>query len=164
MLSLSLRAGERRPAGPLPHLHRAAVVPASREETFAFFADAVNLERLTPPWLNFSILTPTPIAMEEGTIIDYRVLLRGVPMAWRSRIDVWEPGVRFVDREVVGPYLWWRHEHRFEPVEGGTRVVDDVEYLPRAQMLAGWFVQRELKRIFDYRRQALQALFPNRTS
>src|SRR3954470_23735571 len=124
-----LDAGER-PTAPLLHLRRAAVVPASLDETFAFFAEAANLERLTPPWLNFRTHTPLPIAMGEGTTIDYRVRLRGLPMPWRSRIDVWEPGARFVDRQIIGPYRWWRHEHRFEAVPGGTRVADHVEYLP----------------------------------
>src|SRR4051812_37502925 len=110
-----LNAGER-PTAPLLHLHRAAVVPATLDETFAFFADAANLQRLTPPWLHFTIRTPLPIAMREGTTIDYRVWLRGLPMPWRSRIDAWEPGVCFVDRQIVGPYRWWRHEHRFEAV------------------------------------------------
>lgn len=157
-----LLAANERPEGPLPHIHRAAVVPASVEDTFAFFSDATNLERLTPPWLRFSISTPSPIVMREGTVIDYRISLRSLPMRWQSRIDVWEPGVCFVDRQIAGPYLWWRHEHRFERVAGGTLVVDHVEYLPRLRLLSRRLVRRDLARIFDYRRESLQRIFAHR--
>ena len=153
-----LAAGER-PSEPLLHVHRAAVVPATLEQAFAFFAEAANLERLTPPWLRFRIQTPPPIVMREGTEIDYRISLRGLPLPWRSRIDVWEPGVRFVDRQVVGPYRWWRHEHRLERVAGGTRVTDDVEYLPRLRLFSRRLVERDLGRIFDYRQDALTRIF-----
>ena len=154
-----LLGAHERPEGPLPHIHRAAVVPASLEETFAFFSDAANLERLTPSWLAFRIRTPLPIVMREGAIIDYRISLRGLPLPWRSRIEVWEPGVRFVDRQIVGPYRWWRHEHRFTRVDGGTLVVDDIEYLPRMRTLSRRFVERDLMRIFDYRYASLQKIF-----
>ena len=101
-------------------LYRETIVTASLPDTFAFFADASNLGPLTPPWLNFTILTSMPIMMRAGVEIDYLVSVYGVPIPWRSRIDVWEPGVRFVDRQTVGPYRWWRHEHRFEPTSNGT--------------------------------------------
>lgn len=133
-------------------------MPLGLDETFAFFSDAGNLERLTPPWLNFKILTPRPIAMREGTLIDYRIVLYGIPIPWRTRIDVWEPGVRFVDRQLSGPYLWWHHEHRFDAVEGGTRVTDHVEYLPRMRWVSRGLVRRDVERIFGYRQEILPAL------
>ena len=150
-----------RPTRPLRHvatLHRETTVPLPLADTFAFFADAANLERMTPPWLNFRIITPAPVAMSEGTIIDYRIVLYGVPIRWTTRIDVWEPGVRFVDRQLAGPYLWWHHEHRFEAISGGTRVIDHVEYLPRARWISGAFVRRDVERIFSYRQQILPRL------
>src|SRR5689334_9596131 len=119
----------------LLHLHTETVVAAGLAETFAFFADAWNLQRITPPWLLFRILTPRGVEMREGTLLDYRIRLHGIPIPWRTRIDVWEPGVRFVDRQVRGPYRRWHHEHRFEAVAGGTRVVDHVEYLPPVRWL-----------------------------
>jgi ligand-binding SRPBCC domain-containing protein len=164
VLVSALTTADERPSGPLLHVERAAVVPASLEETFGFFADAANLQRLTPPWLRFSIRTPLPVTMREGAVIDYRIWLRGLPMPWRSRIDVWEPGVRFIDRQLVGPYVWWSHEHRFERAAGGTRVTDHVEYLPRLRMFSRRLVERDLARIFDYRQQALRELFSRRTS
>ena len=141
------------------HLHRDIVVSAPLSETFGFFANAANLQRLTPPWLDFSILTPMPIRMLVGLEIAYRIRLYGMPIPWRSRIDVWEPGVRFVDRQIVGPYRWWRHEHRFEAVAGGTRVIDHVEYAPRVGWLSAGFVRRDVGRIFDYRGDALRRIF-----
>jgi ligand-binding SRPBCC domain-containing protein len=140
-------------------LDRTIVVPASLGETFAFFADAANLQRLTPAWLHFRILTPMPVEMRAGLEIAYRISLYGLPLPWRSRIDEWEPGVRFVDRQLVGPYRWWRHEHRFETVRGGTRVIDHVDYAPRIGWLSGGIVRRDLRRIFDYRREVLRRIF-----
>ena len=141
------------------HLHKDATVPASLPETFAFFSDASNLERLTPAWLNFRIRTPLPLQMREGLVIEYQIVLYGVPIPWTTRIDVWEPGVRFVDRQLRGPYRWWRHEHRFERVAAGTRVVDDVEFLPRLAWLTGRKVRGDVERIFDYRERALTTIF-----
>jgi ligand-binding SRPBCC domain-containing protein len=153
-LAADTRAPER-----IEHVHRDAIVSASIDETFAFFAAAANLQRITPPWLHFSIQTPAPIQMRVAAEISYRLRLHGLPMPWRSRIDVWQPGVRFVDREIVGPYRWWRHEHRFEAVADGTRVVDHVEYAPRRGWLSGALVRRDLQRIFNYRQEALRRIF-----
>ena len=139
-------------------LHRETTVPASLEDTFAFFADAGNLQRLTPPWLHFAIHTSMPMVMRKGAAIDYRIRVHGITIPWRSIIDVWEPGVRFVDRQTNGPYRWWRHEHQFETVSEGTRVIDHVEYLPRASWLSAAFVRRDLDRIFSYRQEALRDL------
>jgi ligand-binding SRPBCC domain-containing protein len=143
----------------LVHLHREAIVPASLADTFAFFTAASNLERLTPPWLNFRIKTPMPIVMAEGVEIEYLIVLHGWPIPWRSRIDVWEPGVRFVDRQVRGPYRWWRHEHGFQAVSGGTRVSDTVEFVPRFHWLTGTLVRRDVERIFAHRQVMLQRQF-----
>lgn len=157
-----------RPAGVLAEVHAETLVPAPLDQTFAFFADAANLEKLTPPWLNFRIRTPLPIAMRAGAEIDYRIVLHGWPIPWRSRIDVWEPGRRFVDRQIVGPYRWWHHEHRFEAAGGGTRVIDHVEFKPRLALVTGRLVRRDVERIFAYRQQTLASVFgagaPERTS
>jgi ligand-binding SRPBCC domain-containing protein len=157
------RAGAR-PARGISTLHEETIVPASLDETFTFFADAANLERLTPPWLNFRIRTPMPITMAEGLEIEYRIVLHGLPIPWLTRIDVWEPGVRFVDRQVRGPYRWWHHEHRFEAVAGGTRVIDHVEFVPRARVISGPMVRRDVGRIFAFRRRELPRLFADRLS
>jgi ligand-binding SRPBCC domain-containing protein len=159
MPAFPLRAAEKRPAEPLLHVHRAAVVHASLEDTFAFFSDAANLQQLTPPWLRFTICTPLPITMREGTEIEYRIRVRGIPIPWRTRVDVWEPGVRFVDRQIFGPYVWWRHEHLFQRVPAGTFVLDLVDFLPRAGWVSRRLVERDVARIFDYRADALQRVF-----
>jgi len=149
-----LTAGAR-PGRGLLELRSESILAVPVDDAFAFFADAWNLERITPPWLNFRIRTRRPIEMREGTLLDYRIHLHGVPIPWRTRIDVWESGVRFVDRQVLGPYRWWRHEHRFEATAGGTRVIDHVEYLPRVAWLSHRWVQHDVERIFAYRREAL---------
>ncbi len=143
----------------LESLERVTRLPATLDDTFAFFADAANLERLTPPWLKFRILTSLPMEMRTGAEIAYRITVHGVPLPWRSRIDAWEPGVRFVDRQIVGPYRWWHHEHRFFPVPDGTLVVDRVTYRARARWASAAFVRRDLARIFDYRRDTMLRLF-----
>jgi ligand-binding SRPBCC domain-containing protein len=152
-------AADARPPHKVERLHRECVVPASLDRAFAFFADAANLQQMTPPWLHFSILTPMPVEMRAGLEIAYRINLYGLPMPWQSRIDVWEPGVSFVDRQLVGPYRWWRHEHRFEVVRDGTRVIDQVDYAPRVVRLSGALVRRDLQRIFAYRHEVLRRIF-----
>lgn len=152
-----LTAGDR-PASGLRNIHTETVVHADLDTTFAFFSDAANLERLTPPWINFRILSPLPIAMREGATIDYHIVLYGLPIPWRTRIDVWEPGRRFVDRQIAGPYRWWRHEHRFESHPEGTRVIDDVEYAPRFAALSARLVARDVGRIFAFRQRVLASL------
>lgn len=143
------------------HLFRETCVAAPLAATFGFFSDSANLQAITPPWLNFRVLGPdsNSTGIGHGVEIRYQISLYGVPIPWRSRIDVWEPGVRFVDRQVLGPYRWWRHEHRFEPVPGGTRVIDCVDYVPRARWISASFVRRDLDRIFDYRQGALERVF-----
>ena len=139
----------------LTRLHRETLVQAPLADAFAFFADAANLERLTPPWLRFSIRTPMPVEMRAGVEIEYRLHLYGIPLRWVSVIEVWEPGVRFVDRQVAGPYLWWRHEHRFAAKGGVTRVEDEVQYRPRLAWLSRGLVKRDVERIFAYRQAVL---------
>lgn len=148
-----------RPDGRISVVHEETVVPASLDETFAFFSEAINLEKLTPPWLNFQIRSKGPLSMREGLEIDYVIVLHGFPIPWKTRIDVWEPGVRFVDRQVNGPYLWWHHEHRFEATDDGTRVIDHVEFVPRLRWATRGFVERDVHRIFEYRKKVLTDLF-----
>ena len=150
-----------RPAQGLTRLRHDTLVPVPLEATFAFFANASNLQQLTPDWLQFSLRTPLPIVMRAGLEIDYLIRLHGLPIAWTSRIDVWEPGNRFVDRQIAGPFLWWRHEHRFEPTSGATRVIDEIEYLPRAAWLTARFVRRDVELIFNYRHDALLRILRN---
>ncbi|HSO97381.1 MAG TPA: SRPBCC family protein [Solirubrobacteraceae bacterium] len=135
-------------------------------EVFDFFARARNLEALTPPWLSFSVLTPEPIEMRPGTLIDYRLRLHGVPLRWRTLIESWAPGERFVDRQLRGPYKLWHHTHTFEATAGGTLVRDRVRYaipLGAAGQLADrLFVARDLERVFEFRRQAVLRLLAPR--
>jgi ligand-binding SRPBCC domain-containing protein len=146
----------------LHRLERRQLLARPVDDVFAFYADAANLEALTPPFLRFHIVTPTPIAMRVGTRIDYALSLYGVPIRWRTLITCWEPGVRFVDEQEAGPYAYWRHEHAFEARGRATLMRDTVEYLEplRAvgQLAHLLFVRRALDRIFDFRRDAADRL------
>jgi ligand-binding SRPBCC domain-containing protein len=127
-----------------------------RDRVFAFFADARNLDVITPPWLGFRILTPGPVEMRKDALIDYRLRIRGVPMSWRTRIAAWDPPHRFVDEQVRGPYRLWAHEHRFEEEGGGTRVIDHVRYAVVFDALVHRFLVRpDIERIFAFRTAAL---------
>lgn len=156
---VSSRAARRHPSAP-HELHREQVIPCSIERTFDFFADAFNLEAITPPWLRFRITTPRPIAMQEGTTIDYRLRLWGVPVKWQTRIEVWQPPFRFVDMQVRGPYRWWWHEHTLEPHPQGTLMRDRVEYRAAIDaIVTPLFVRRSVETIFDYRMDAIERIF-----
>ena len=134
-------------------------VPLPRAEVFDFFSDAFRLEQITPPWLAFSVLTPAPVRMACGTLIDYRLKLRGVPFRWRTEITRWEPADSFQDSQVRGPFHYWIHTHTFEDCQGGTRVGDRVDYaVPGGALLHRWFVRGELQRIFEYRQRQLPRL------
>ena len=130
---------------------------------FDFFADAGQLERITPPWVNFRVTTPMPIEIQKGTLIDYRLRLRFVPIRWRTLISDWTPTSQFVDEQLKGPYRLWRHLHEFEECEEGTLVRDSVEYrVPGGKLIERLFVRQDLRRIFEYRYSQLAEIFTAR--
>jgi ligand-binding SRPBCC domain-containing protein len=136
-------------------LQREQWIPRSIDEVWSFFADAKNLEAMTPSWLNFRILSPEPIAMRAGSRIVYRIRWHGFPMRWITEIRSWDPPTGFVDVQLHGPYSDWQHTHSFQPVDGGTLMRDIVRYsLPigfLGRIAAAWVVNAELNTIFDYR-------------
>ena len=135
-------------------------LPKQRDALFPFFAEAANLEKITPPFLGFRILTPGPIEMREGALIDYRISLHGIPLRWRTEITAWDPPFRFVDTQIRGPYRQWIHEHTFEDRDGGTLCRDRVDYrVPGGALVNRVFVERDVRRIFTYRRTILFRLF-----
>ncbi len=143
-------------------LRREQHLPKPPDESFAFFGDAHNLEDITPPWLGFRVVTPEPITMAPGTLIAYRLRLHGAPIRWLTRIEVWEPGRRFVDVQVSGPYALWHHLHEFAPDgEGGTVMRDTVRYAlpfgPFGALAHAVFVRRDVEAIFDFRREAVRS-------
>ena len=135
-------------------------LPQPLDAVFAFFADARNLVTLTPPWLKFSILTPPPIEMKTGALIDYRLRLRGIPIRWQSEITAWDPPRRFVDEQRRGPYRQWIHEHTFEERHGGTLARDRLQYaVPGGSLVNLLFVARDLDRVFEFRKETLLRVF-----
>ena len=143
-------------------LYREQLVRRPLDDVFAFFAQAGNLERITPPWLGFSLLTPEPAEMGVGTLIEYRLHLHRIPLRWVSRIEQWDPGRAFEDLQVKGPYRLWRHRHEFRPADGGTVVRDHVRYAlpagPFGEIAHAAFVERDLCRIFAFRHAAVARL------
>jgi hypothetical protein len=132
------------------------------KEVFAFFSNAANLDSITPPWLSFRTVARQPIEMHAGTVIDYRLRVRGFPVQWRSEITEWEPPYHFVDEQIRGPYRLWIHAHRFQTRNGGTLVCDDVRYaVPFDWLLHKFIVRPDVERIFAYRADCLRRQFGN---
>ena len=143
-------------------LQREQVLPGPPDDVFPFFADARNLEAITPPLLRFEVVTPEPIEMGVGTLIQYRLRLHGVPVRWLTSIQAWDPPHRFVDVQVRGPYALWHHTHTFEPHEGGTLMRDVVRYAigfgVAGDLAHRLFVRRDVEAIFDFRREEIVPL------
>jgi ligand-binding SRPBCC domain-containing protein len=137
------------------------------ERVFEFFSAARNLERITPSWLRFEVRTPEPVPMEVGTLIDYRLHYRGVPLGWTSQIEVWEPGRQFVDRQLRGPYGLWHHRHTFFEAAAGTVIEDEVHYAAPfgvlGELAQPLLIERDLRRIFDYRQEAVRRILDEAT-
>lgn len=144
-------------------IERSQIIERPREEVFAFFSDAFNLERITPAFLNFRILTPAPIEMAAGTLIDYSLSLHGIPMKWRTRIEEFTPNERFIDVQLKGPYRLWHHTHTFEDHPDGTLMRDIIDYEmpfgPLGTLARALVVRRQLEEIFDYRVEMIDSFF-----
>ncbi len=135
-------------------------LPQSRDQVFGFFANPGNLDRLTPAWLSFEILTPPATQMKKGALLNYRLRIHGIPIRWQSEIVAWVPPCRFVDQQTKGPYSLWVHEHTFKQQDGGTLVGDRVEYaVPGGGLVQKLLVAPDLERIFNYRHKVLEQLF-----
>ncbi len=150
-------------------LARRQVIPAELDRVFPFFQSPANLALITPPSLGFRVITPPPIAMKQGQVIDYTIRLAGLPMAWRSLISTYEPPFCFVDEQLKGPYARWRHTHMFEACAEGTIVSDEVVYaLPASlpplaeRVVHAAYVRPNLEKIFDYRAKFFADFFAGR--
>lgn len=149
-------------------LRRVTVINRPVTEVFDFFSKAENLELLTPAGLSFRIVSPLPIDMYEGRLIDYRIKVNGIPFKWRTEISKWDPPFCFTDRQLIGPYTKWHHTHYFKDLGTDTEMTDVVEYLSPG----GWleplvhklFVHRKVEHIFDYRERKLKELFASDNS
>lgn len=144
-------------------LERRQIIKRPIKNVFDFFADAGNLERITPPELNFKINTPQPFDIKKGTLIDYQLKLRGIPVKWKTEITEWNPPHSFVDTALKSPYKQWIHLHTFEEGDSGETIMrDKVRYrLPFEPLgdLAHWYVKKELEYIFDFRYKIIENIF-----
>jgi hypothetical protein len=145
-------------------LQRRQVVGGDLPEVFGFFRSPHNLETITPPWLGFRVLEATDPIVREGTRISYRLRLHGIPVRWESRIAEYAENEMFADEQIVGPYRYWYHRHRFRAVPGGVAIEDEVEYrMPfgvLGRMAHAVFVRRQLETIFDHRARVIGERFP----
>ncbi len=136
------------------------LLPGALEEVFAFFSDPHNLQRITPPWLDFKLVGLSENQMRKGLLIDYRLRIHRIPVRWQSNITAWDPPRRFVDEQRRGPYRLWIHEHTFEPQGDSTLVRDHVLYaVPGGTLVQKFFVARDVARIFAFRREKLKEIF-----
>jgi hypothetical protein len=144
-------------------LTKTTIINKSLSEVFEFFSNAENLNKITPPDMQFKILTPLPIIIKKGTLIDYKIKVSGIPFNWQTEITEWEPNKRFTDKQLKGPYRVWIHEHTFEEKDGKTIMNDHVQFLS-----PGWFlepiinklfIEKKVKGIFTYREKILNNLF-----
>ncbi len=149
-------------------LHREQVVDRSLDDVFEFFARPENLARITPPSMGFVILTPSPIEMKPGALIDYTVRTFGLPIRWTTLITAYEPPHRFIDVQLRGPYSFWHHTHTFEADGDRTRIIDEVRYAlpfgPLGDLIHALVVRRQLARIFDYRAGVIEKLIASGSS
>ena len=147
-------------------LRRKVSIPAPVEDVFSFFSKSENLNLITPPWLNFKVLTPTPINMEKNTLIDYSIKLLGLRMIWKMEITVWQPPHRFTDRQIKGPYRVWEHAHLFDEKGGGTQMEDVIRYAVPGFVLSPLihflFVRPRLEKTFAFRERRILELFTSR--
>jgi len=143
-------------------LERRQLLPLKPGEVFPFFGAPGNLARITPPWLDFRILTPSPITMKVGTVIDYTIRWLGIPVRWKTLITSHEPPWKFVDEQIRGPYSLWHHTHLFKEIPSGTEMTDIVRYVlpggPIGDVAHAMAVRRQLNDIFNYRAEAITNL------
>lgn len=144
-------------------LSTSQTVSSDLETVFTFFAQPENLARITPPWLDFQILTPLPLTMRTGAVIDYQIKLGPIPTRWRTLITGFEPGKMFVDEQLNGPYSFWHHTHRFAATDQGTLLTDEVRYLPPLGVLGdlahALAIKGQLQGIFRHRHRVVDEMF-----
>jgi ligand-binding SRPBCC domain-containing protein len=143
-------------------LTRQMALPLPRAQVFEFFADAGNLEKITPPELQFHIITPQPMRLGQDSIIEYDLRLRGFLIHWRTLISKWDPPFEFIDEQIRGPYKQWIHRHVFTELPNGDTSIEDIVHyrLPVEPLgdLLHFMVRGELERIFDFRQKAVEEI------
>lgn len=143
-------------------LNREQKVAAPLEKIFEFFSEAQNLNRITPPWLNFQVIDQSDWNLKVGSLIHYKLAWHGISLEWITRIEEWRPPAMFADSQLKGPYRFWHHVHSFEACDEGTIIRDTVKYAvplgALGSLFAGWLVRRDVDRIFDYRAKRISEI------
>ncbi len=138
-------------------------IPASEQKVFDFFSEAKNLETITPPWLNFRITNCSTPKISAGTLFEYKLKVRGLPVKWKTLISTWQPNQSFTDTMLKGPYKFWDHTHEFKIVQDGILMTDKVHYkVPfgiLGEFVALIWVHSDVKTIFKYRSDTIKSLF-----
>jgi len=141
-------------------LEKTTFINQPLDKVFDFFSKAENLNKITPPELSFKIITPLPIKMQKGTLIDYKIKVEGIPMLWRTEISEWNPPYYFIDSQLKGPYVKWVHEHHFESVDNGTKMIDKVTFRSPGwifePIIHNLIVKNKVEKIFEYREKILK--------
>lgn len=145
-------------------LKRQQLVKTDMATCWDFFSSPGNLQKITPKYMGFDVLTEVPEKMYEGLMIEYRVRpLLGIPMNWITEITHVKEHQFFVDEQRKGPYRIWHHEHHFETVDNGVLMSDIVSYeLPYGilgKIAHPILVQRKLNEIFDFRFEIVEEIF-----
>lgn len=136
------------------------VLKSSLKDVFTFFSDAFNLQKLTPSFLSFKVLTPPPIQMKVGALIDYKLKIHGFPIRWQTEITAWEEGRYFVDEQKKGPYQLWRHQHIFTETPAGIECCDEVTYkIFGGRLVWQLLVKKDVEEIFSHRQEILRKIF-----
>ena len=139
------------------------IIDSDINKVFDFFSNPENLALITPSKLDFKILTPVPIKMKEGQLIDYTIKLAGFNIRWRTMITEYLPMKSFVDQQLVGPYSMWHHTHEFEELDGCIKMIDTINYVMPfgliGRIVNAFWVKRDLNKIFEYRKKIINEYF-----
>ncbi|MFC2115575.1 hypothetical protein ACFLTU_03830 [Bacteroidota bacterium] len=145
--------------------YREQKINTSLDEVWDFISSPKNLKEITPDHMGFEILSKhIPEKIYNGMIIVYKVrLLLGIRNSWVTEITQLRDKEYFVDEQRIGPYSLWHHQHFVVPIEKGVLMKDIITYKPPLGFFGaianGLFIEKELNRIFDYRKVAIEKRF-----
>ena len=145
-------------------LKKEQIIPRNILDVFDFFSKPENLSVITPSKMGFKILTPSPIEMKEGALIDYTVKIIGLPIRWTTLITKYDPPNLFIDQQLKGPYSMWHHTHNFKKLNDNETLIEDivvysVPYSFIGGLIHSLYIKRDLEKIFSYRSKKIKEIF-----